>query len=837
MCLVMSGSKLLSIFTLSLVGMVVYGSPVQKSAPGIEILPAGFFDTIARAFGLNTRGSTRTTRPSSTSSSGLGLLGSALGKIHKEPELPGKDSDHCWILVHSGESKKRNEVVRSAREEKSRDFKNPSAEQQNGMQMFAPAISKPCCKNPKNLFCFVCGLYILSHHKRSIMTRPLLEAYEAHFKVRTSKENYLQGPPSVCNVCNNALLRWKNGMCPKPELPFSIPMLWSPPTDHESDCYFCLTRTTPSIEKKSSKLTQAATPIEYPILKSAIRPKLFTTRPTPVAIQLPPNRTYSMPSVAVKEKDNSAAMLVRSYPAQIKLQNPASVAPVVRRSLPVQKIVPSGQTNPSIVSTSTLKRKIDSDLCVTYGVTKVRLRNSEPTIVLEKCKKLLPSNPSAIIGRPTTPTSQNAPRILNVFSLNKDAANCETNEPATTAEKMPQQPTVKIEAVDDEEKTVSPKLIKIQPINGKLLKVEPMQQETSVPEPTVPKQFSDVKMIKVEPGTSSPQEQKVKQIVPAKFSFINVKDLTSASNGERTFKITPSLIAKQSTDIAAASKAAAPPTAKQINKTTAEAEKKPQQVTPSRYCFINMKDLPSSSASNNEKFIKITSPIIGQQSTEATDQSTTLNVTAAATVPPSSKVTPDQDDIPHRITQSELILLLRELELPKEKSAVLIDRLKRWNLLAVEMVGTNRVRSLDPTTTSTQPLIPIISVSPKSASPPPTPTTQPQGQQSQSESAASVTNVKTIQIRSTRAANRQSAPPVIISNAMNRNKTKQDNGEKSDSQVVTVKTEPTWQQRRHIPVDAADKETTTTQPQRGKVTTRSAANAISNAKQNVTTRR
>uniref|UniRef100_A0A182WB35 Uncharacterized protein n=1 Tax=Anopheles minimus TaxID=112268 RepID=A0A182WB35_9DIPT len=751
--------------------------------------------------------------------------------IHIEPGPPVKISDHRWILVHSADTEKNREVEHSTPKDKSR-VENPSARQQNGMQMFASALAKPCCKNPKNLFCFVCGLYILSHHKRSIMTRPLLEAYEAHFKVRTSKENYLQGPPSVCNVCNNALLRWKSGMCPKPELPFGIPMLWSPPTDHETDCYFCLTRTAPVSDSKNAKLAQSVAPIEYPILRSAIRPKLFTTRPTS-ASQAPQSRT---PMVVAEEKDDSAATLVRTYPGQLKMHIPVSVPPPLRRSLPVQKITGSGQTKPIVVSTSTLKRKVDSNLCLTYGMTKVRLRNSEPTIVLEKCKKLLPSNPSAIIRPPVTASTQNSPRILNVFSLNKDAGNCETNTPAPSVVKVSQQqPTVKIEPVEDEEeKPVPPKLMKLKLSNGGLLKGEKVQQEPTVTQPTVPKQLSDVKMIKIEPGSSSAQEQKAQQTVPAKLNFINVKDLPSISNGERTFKITPSLIAKQSTDMAASSKAA-PAATKQLSKTTAEQEQKPQPVTTSRYCFINMKDLPSSSSGNNEKTIKITSPVIGQQSTNNTTDQAGPN-TAAASVTPSSKVTPDLEDIPHRITQSELILLLRELELTKEKSAVLIDRLKRWNLLAIEMVGTNRARSLDATTTTQQQNL-VVSVSPASASPPLPPT--PPSTQPQSEAVTAPSNMKTMQIHNTRAANRQSAPSLIISNPVNRNKastivSKPANGGKSDSQVlVAVKTEPSWQQRRHTAAAAAEKETTV-QSQRGSITTRSAASAMSNAKQNVT---
>ncbi|XP_050073016.1 mucin-5AC-like [Anopheles maculipalpis] len=734
--------------------------------------------------------------------------------IHTVTKQIPNETYSDWVVVSSGSPDDNLAAVARAPNGKASPRSVPlsTANAQNSTQMLSltnPNMSKVvCCKNPKNLFCFVCGLYILSHHKRSIMTRPLLEAYESYFKVRTSKENYLQGPPSVCNVCNNALLRWKNGMCPKPELPFAIPMLWSQPADHATDCYFCLTCTTPSGEKKSSLYSNA--PIEYPILRSAIRPKLFASRPAgvPHTRSASDLRRISVPPSGIDEQDNGVSSIsIRTYAGHSvkpKEQHPVGngLQPVVRRSLPAQKTVSSTVQKHSIPVAGTLKRKIEPNddgtgSPLTYGMTKVRLRNSEPTIVLEKCKKLLPSNTAAIIRRPMTPNSANAPRILNVFSLNKDAVNCvsemsviclpETKPPTPPPEiaSVLPQTIVKIEIEDDvddddvaEYNVVVPatkdsndeSTTQLDLKTSELQKIEPgvaVKNESEQNEPTynVPKQT----VVKIEPQKSSPtltaRQQKV-QVTHGRMGFINVKDLATTSS-TMTIGGSNAIKFKLSPPLDGAATASFP--TKVVPAVKEEAASPEKKLQPSRYCFINMKDMPSLTANNVERTVKITaSPIVATQPQQSQPQKLTDSTVAAATLKYTPVVAvvseqgdtkvlqvPDQDDGPHRITQSELILLLRELELPKAKSAVLIDRLKRWNLLAIEMVGTNRNR-------------PIEMPQPSSAS-----TSSSTSSALSEKTATTLASMKEIQIHNTRATGlRQSTgPPILTSSTSSRTST------------------------------------------------------------------
>lgn len=70
-------------------------------------------------------------------------------------------------------------------------------------------------------------------------------------------------PHMICISCSTSLTGWYSGK--RKCMPFALPMIWRVPTNHATDCYFCLTKVR-GINKKNKKT------IVYPDIPSAMRP-------------------------------------------------------------------------------------------------------------------------------------------------------------------------------------------------------------------------------------------------------------------------------------------------------------------------------------------------------------------------------------------------------------------------------------------------------------------------------------------------------------------------------------------------------------------------------------
>lgn len=129
-----------------------------------------------------------------------------------------------------------------------------------------------CVNNPDS-FCYICGCYTLNRQRRNISSF-VKNSYKAYFEISLGDQDKKWAPHSVCHNCEEMLRDWTKGK--RKGLPFGVPMVWREPTDHVSDCYFCLVNSK-GIGKKNRHS------IIYPNLLSAIRPVLHSEElPVPV---------------------------------------------------------------------------------------------------------------------------------------------------------------------------------------------------------------------------------------------------------------------------------------------------------------------------------------------------------------------------------------------------------------------------------------------------------------------------------------------------------------------------------------------------------------------------
>lgn len=96
------------------------------------------------------------------------------------------------------------------------------------------------CKNCPDDFCYVCGEF----NNLAEMKRPINKAHDraylSYFGFNISDQTKRWAPHFICRNCHLGLLKWMND-CGN-GLNFSTPMYWREPSDHDTDCYFCVTR-------------------------------------------------------------------------------------------------------------------------------------------------------------------------------------------------------------------------------------------------------------------------------------------------------------------------------------------------------------------------------------------------------------------------------------------------------------------------------------------------------------------------------------------------------------------------------------------------------------------
>ena len=149
-------------------------------------------------------------------------------------------------------------------------------------------------KSNPNSFCCVCGKYTLPAHRRNIAYKMKI-AYNCYFGYKVGEQNKKWAPHICCNSCNTQLLRRAAGKQKK--MLFAVQMIWREPTDHVTDCYFCLTNVK-GFSKNKSKIV-------YPSCQSALKPVPHGTDiPIPKA---PSSKIFERPESSSEPDSSSEA--------------------------------------------------------------------------------------------------------------------------------------------------------------------------------------------------------------------------------------------------------------------------------------------------------------------------------------------------------------------------------------------------------------------------------------------------------------------------------------------------------------------------------------------------
>ncbi|KAL4706484.1 hypothetical protein ACJJTC_015682 [Scirpophaga incertulas] len=128
-------------------------------------------------------------------------------------------------------------------------------------------------KRNADSFCYICGEFIKVREKKYDLSTNLkiCEAYQAYFNLPVKNQDKKWTPHVSCNSCRYTLDGWYRGE--KRQMKFAVPRIWREPSDHLTDCYFCIVK---PLKGKNSKKTS------YPDLPSTSAPMPHTdTNPVP----------------------------------------------------------------------------------------------------------------------------------------------------------------------------------------------------------------------------------------------------------------------------------------------------------------------------------------------------------------------------------------------------------------------------------------------------------------------------------------------------------------------------------------------------------------------------
>ncbi|XP_076374218.1 uncharacterized protein LOC143258688 [Tachypleus tridentatus] len=120
----------------------------------------------------------------------------------------------------------------------------------------------------------------------------MCEARKAYFGMPIGDQNKSWVPHFTCEHCKKSLEgRYREG---KRAMKFAIPRIWREPTDHSSNCYFCMVD---SLKRRAGKNAYA---IMYPDLPSSIAPVLHCPE---IPVPTPPENNQSSSEESSKSEE------------------------------------------------------------------------------------------------------------------------------------------------------------------------------------------------------------------------------------------------------------------------------------------------------------------------------------------------------------------------------------------------------------------------------------------------------------------------------------------------------------------------------------------------------
>jgi len=135
--------------------------------------------------------------------------------------------------------------------------------------------------------------------QRKAITAIVKKAYHLYFGCTIGDQDKSWAPHICCRNCAANLSQWLNGKIHA--VPFAVPLVWREPSNHATDCYFCMVLPVSGGITKKNKWT-----IVYPNIPSALRP---VPRGEGISVPEPPKE---LPSTQTTRKDASRPWVLLS---------------------------------------------------------------------------------------------------------------------------------------------------------------------------------------------------------------------------------------------------------------------------------------------------------------------------------------------------------------------------------------------------------------------------------------------------------------------------------------------------------------------------------------------